>query len=855
MKPGILRIVFALFLMSTVFSPIAVVTAQDATPVVPDPTETVAPTTEPETETPTSEAVTPEVEENEESTPSSNSDTQGRMAPQAEATGSFGVSQITWNANDKALTLEMVFFPGFIAEQNDTILVYYTSDSLLLPPGEVAVPEGMVDANIDPSSETITFKFLERYEVSGGTIELHSATLTGDVVFPMCVPSYDSYVSTAQITVEAGDYYPAQLTVEGPECPATDGGAVVSEVAFNYLTDTLGIQLYVGSTGVPAGTQFTVTYPADLVTVEPGPVEIKTLPTTDIPDPIVVATAEASEGVITITFTGVELPEEGVPPIQGYLNAALNTESCVPEDGQYRVEVGRLYFVASPGGTFMTSLPTGLESPFRNEILCNAAPASMTGELSSDGQSVTWTLETGDLLDGIIVQSLPISGLMTFDCDSMVVETTPVGLPYQPNCDPQAFPGVYIPADGMASATITVTAALDPEFPGSSVFSCVFVAAAFPQPTLQTARASDTAGVGATVCAEVFVDGGGDAITNTASADSVDTGDSLSYQMEFSTDSFIWTSIPVSVTLPEGFAASDAECTFEPAANAVGDCEVLADGTLQVGMQRSGLSEPNYDPASVTIAITGTVEAAPGAQLTSTVCGQRTVEDSGPLPIGKFVGSDEICAEAVTMVNQIATETPSPTATATETPSPTATATETPSPTSTVPVTETPSPTSTTAPEQKETLVRVETSDGSSLEGANWSLFAPIATQQGEGAYLTGTLDAANTALLIDVPAGEYRFVVAPAGVDSQEFLITITDESQEIVVQFAVAGTPEPTVPATPGETATAAPTATSTAGVSGLPETGSGAGAGSGFVMIAAIAAGLVALAGVGLRVRTER
>ncbi len=186
-----------------------------------------------------------------------------------------------------------------------------------------------------------------------------------------------------------------------------------------------------------------------------------------------------------------------------------------------------------------------------------------------------------------------------------------------------------------------------------------------------------------------------------------------------------------------------------------------------------------------------------------------------------------------------------------ETPTPTPTSPlETPTPTPTMSV-ETPTPTPTETPVTKTTSITVEMWDGSSIEGAVWNLYAPVASQSIADAYDTGTLGAENNAVLTDIPEGNYVFEVAPAGMDAQRWDITIGPDSEEIVLQFA-----QPDVPATPGATppATTAPgeptPAPTSATVSGLPDTGAGPSSSSTVLMLAGLLATGVMIAAIGRR-----
>jgi hypothetical protein len=136
-----------------------------------------------------------------------------------------------------------------------------------------------------------------------------------------------------------------------------------------------------------------------------------------------------------------------------------------------------------------------------------------------------------------------------------------------------------------------------------------------------------------------------------------------------------------------------------------------------------------------------------------------------------------------------------------------------------------PTETATAAPAQETILVRIAMPNGENIEGAPWDLYASSASQAAIQPYLSGVVGPNNTIELVDLPHGQYRLVVRPAGMNPMELMLTADGESQDIVLQL-------PDVPTATGTTVqqtvapTQATTSTVTAGpaVSALPSTGTG-------------------------------
>lgn len=161
--------------------------------------------------------------------------------------------------------------------------------------------------------------------------------------------------------------------------------------------------------------------------------------------------------------------------------------------------------------------------------------------------------------------------------------------------------------------------------------------------------------------------------------------------------------------------------------------------------------------------------------------------------------------------------------------------------------------------------VKLNVTDGSSLEGAPWKLYAPVASQADLPIYDQGVVGAGNVIVFNkETPDGQYRLVIEPDGMPVINRIIDIRTDQAEMTLQIEVeqdedllvspspSPSPSPTVPvmetptSTPGTSetptaggsetpiptsdATSSPTqgATESGTVTGLPETGSGEGAG---------------------------
>ncbi|MCO5216917.1 MAG: hypothetical protein M9950_12325 [Thermomicrobiales bacterium] len=192
-------------------------------------------------------------------------------------------------------------------------------------------------------------------------------------------------------------------------------------------------------------------------------------------------------------------------------------------------------------------------------------------------------------------------------------------------------------------------------------------------------------------------------------------------------------------------------------------------------------------------------------------------------------------------------------------------------------------------PETQQAIVQLETSDGGSVEGAPYGLYAPVASQLTDVTpYMEGTIGAGNQIVLNDLTPGSYRITINAVGYEPVDEVIVIKDVVgvQTIALRIqamqvptpeptAASPTPEPTVVSpTPEPTLTPEPTAsvatpgttpqptasgtptdattpqpTTTTAVSGLPVTGSGGN--GGFIWLATALFGLALMAvGVGMK-----
>lgn len=132
---------------------------------------------------------------------------------------------------------------------------------------------------------------------------------------------------------------------------------------------------------------------------------------------------------------------------------------------------------------------------------------------------------------------------------------------------------------------------------------------------------------------------------------------------------------------------------------------------------------------------------------------------------------------------------------------------------------------------QSRQMVRINTSNQESLEGAPWKLHATTASQQNLPTYDQGTVGANNLITFNrETPPGMYRLVIEPTGSQVIDLVLTIDGTQPEIVLQVDVDSveetpteTPSPTsIPTeTPSPTSSATETPSRTASATVTPTT----------------------------------
>lgn len=172
-------------------------------------------------------------------------------------------------------------------------------------------------------------------------------------------------------------------------------------------------------------------------------------------------------------------------------------------------------------------------------------------------------------------------------------------------------------------------------------------------------------------------------------------------------------------------------------------------------------------------------------------------------------------------------------------------------------------------PVDTQLTVILNTSDGGSIEGTPYQLFAPVASQTVPLPYEEGVVSSDNRIVFEGLLPGEYRLVIAPEGYEPIDMILAVTEgeEQQEITVDIAAiqepeTPTPEPTVPTTPEPTAPTTPAAEPTVepnatkqAVSGLPETGTGTGSNSMFLSLIGILSAAMIVTVIGFRGNRSR
>lgn len=863
MRSWSFRVVTFLFMLSVVATPFAVVNAQDgelapgATPIEEvTPTEEVATPTEtavePEESTTEPPATATEAEKPVETTPPKAASTpapdissRSNMSINAELgdeTWRFTGTSAYWNDSIDQGRLGIQFVEGAEINAGDTISIWYPSETLTITSAtfEALDPSPDLPATLTVSGEYLVLTFNADFVGVGDAA--YQVTFNGSVTFSQCGPENAGQPNTANIEFRGDGSQTVSMVAEGEPCPASQAPAVIS---IEFIPLTQSIQMIIGAPDIEAaaGSVITIQYPMDRLAVVPGTgvLFVQSNPNFSAAQ---VGTVEVANGVITLTFDenlDVEAMDGG--QINAIIEANFNTEACDPDGGNYVLETDPIQFIANPGGEFYSAF---------EDVLCNAVSPTLTGVMSADGGTITWTLDTGELIDsGNVQNGLIPFGNMTVDCSSIEVSSVTGTFDDETSCAQENSGSFNVSLSGEGAIRVQVvwdsTVTGLPE--SGSYLNCAIVSSSTALPGPQT-LAREGNGYGGTICGEVFPVGGGDFITNTVSKTTAYPGDTLTYNVTVETTTSFWTAFELNNVVPQGVEVDTVTCSAAPADLAAGECEVQEDGTITFGVYHTDVENAVLQPGSITLEIQGVISAQPGTELENEACFERLFDQGLGVGITGFfdVGSGVICESAFTQVV-------APPATPTETvvPTETVTPTETVVPTETAtPGTPAATPTETTVPVQKQTTVRVEMWDGSGIEGATWMLSAPLASQTIADPYLTGVLDANNSTVMTDLPAGDYLFEVTPNGLAPQEFRITISDQSEEIVLQFA-----QPAGSATPGATAAPAdPTQTAgTKPVTGLPETGNNAAqAGVSTLLVAIAAAAMMVLMAVGVRVRSS-
>lgn len=168
--------------------------------------------------------------------------------------------------------------------------------------------------------------------------------------------------------------------------------------------------------------------------------------------------------------------------------------------------------------------------------------------------------------------------------------------------------------------------------------------------------------------------------------------------------------------------------------------------------------------------------------------------------------------------------------------------------------------------------VILKTSDGGSIEGTSYQVFAPMASQIVPMPYAEGMVNADNRIVLEELLPGEYRLVTPPNGYEPIDTTVSVTEgaDQQEITIdvtaiQVAPTPSPEPTTAPTveptvqptveptsiPTDEVTVAPTQEPAAtAVTGLPQTGTGPDSGSMIIGLSGLLAVALVAIGIGSR-----
>lgn len=156
--------------------------------------------------------------------------------------------------------------------------------------------------------------------------------------------------------------------------------------------------------------------------------------------------------------------------------------------------------------------------------------------------------------------------------------------------------------------------------------------------------------------------------------------------------------------------------------------------------------------------------------------------------------------------------------------------------------------------ERTRVVIQIEMPGGASIEGAPFSVFAPMAAQFAAEPYQQGVVGPNNTIVVFDLIEGQYRLVVEPAGMAPFEVVFAVgATQVTEVMVVVDADGNAS-VAPGQITQTPTAAPEnggAPATSGgsgdnVSGLPSTGSGGDQSAMPVMLFALVTVLIGIGG---------
>ncbi len=121
-------------------------------------------------------------------------------------------------------------------------------------------------------------------------------------------------------------------------------------------------------------------------------------------------------------------------------------------------------------------------------------------------------------------------------------------------------------------------------------------------------------------------------------------------------------------------------------------------------------------------------------------------------------------------------------------------------------------------------VVTLETSDGRSIAGTEYTLYAPVASQVVGAPFEQGEIGTGNQVVFEGLSAGNYRFVTSPAGYEPVDQVITVRGDLAEqrftvqvMATQVTTPPVPSPTPTQTPQVPAPGSPVSTPTPGEPG--------------------------------------